>query len=431
MGLFTPFRGSSSPSTKNSMAFRRGNNLTASFASAFRLKLHDAKTFHVVTSWWHHLKSEAKAQSHPASVIWDPVLSAYPADRKASMITSQQQASHWIPLGWLAWRLTPHFARWQKDPHDDGSRRSPGTKGFGHFCAEVVAIGFEGPWFLALVCSSHIWIHLIPFMPMFTSLNRSQIVESSKLGSTMKLMAQLCKFKIGWGMSCAPMAPTTKATFEFCQWWALRYHSSVILSPCKPGHVHENTADFTDCCRIDRHPFIYFSSQTPHVMLLWSKDVKSPMSKTNQHRIAAHVSLLLALQAESGAESPMEGPGLVAAARLEEGIPKLRLGQTVDFGRDEGATFSLGEGPPKNHRCHRSNALFEKTILRVRKTQSLIGSEFFSAPLSCPGLLLTCWTLRLVKVSPTTAANSAKNLGEVRVPRCRSRGLVLLPVEFA
>ena len=41
----------------------------------------------------------------------------------------------------------------------------------------------------------------------------------------------------------------------------------------------------------------------------------------------------------------MEGPGLVAAARLEEGIPKLRLGQTVDFGRDEGATFSLGVGP--------------------------------------------------------------------------------------
>lgn len=47
MGVFTPFRGSSSPSTKNSMAFRRGNNLTASFASAVRLKLHDAKTFHV------------------------------------------------------------------------------------------------------------------------------------------------------------------------------------------------------------------------------------------------------------------------------------------------------------------------------------------------------------------------------------------------
>ena len=43
-------------------------------------------------------------------------------------------------------------------------------------------------------------------------------------------------------------------------------------------------------------------------------------------RIATHISL--ALQAESGAYRPMEGPGLVAAARLEEGIPKLRLGQT-------------------------------------------------------------------------------------------------------
>lgn len=49
MGLFTPFRGSSSPSTKNSMAFRRGNNLTASFASAVRLKLHDANEM------WSHL----------------------------------------------------------------------------------------------------------------------------------------------------------------------------------------------------------------------------------------------------------------------------------------------------------------------------------------------------------------------------------------